>query len=48
MLDELRSSARRDLSEPLKLSRLDVLLAHLWSAIKSGKEAGAIIRRRIY
>lgn len=38
MLDELQSSARGDLNEPLKLSRLDVLLAHLWSAINRARK----------
>lgn len=38
MLDELRSSAQDDLSEPLKLSRLDVLLANLWSAINLARK----------
>lgn len=38
MLDDLRSSAQGDLSEPLKLSRLDVLLAHLWSAINRARK----------
>jgi hypothetical protein len=37
MLDDLQPSARGDLNEPLKLSRLDVLLAHLWSAINRAR-----------